>query len=86
MGPANIKGVLMTARRYSARNACDMGFLARALPKDDLDAYVTDPGLKDFGKRTDFCENLQRNGATSFRGSHLMVMPCTGESPPSGGI
>lgn len=40
IGPANTKEILMTARRYTAREAYEMGFINRVLPKSQLDAYV----------------------------------------------
>jgi enoyl-CoA hydratase/carnithine racemase len=46
IGPANTKEILMTARRYSAHEACEMGFVNRVLPKSELDAYVSDVARK----------------------------------------
>jgi enoyl-CoA hydratase/carnithine racemase len=46
IGPANTKEILMTARRYSAQEACEMGFVNRVLPKSELDAYVSDMARK----------------------------------------
>lgn len=40
IGPANTKEMLMTARRYTAEEACHMGFLNRVLPKAELEEYV----------------------------------------------
>jgi len=46
IGPANTKEILMTARRYSAHEACEMGFVNRVIPKNELDAYVSDVARK----------------------------------------
>ncbi len=46
IGPANTKEILMTARRYSADEACAMGFVNRVLPKDKLESYVSELAAK----------------------------------------
>jgi enoyl-CoA hydratase/carnithine racemase len=42
VGPANTKEILITARRYSADEACAIGFVNRVLPKNKLEDYVKD--------------------------------------------
>lgn len=46
VGPANTKEILITARRYSADEACAIGFVNRVLPKNKLDGYVRDLARK----------------------------------------
>jgi enoyl-CoA hydratase/carnithine racemase len=68
IGPANTKEILMTARRYSAREACEMGFVTRVLPKNELDAYVADMAAK-----------IVENAPISVRNSKEMVNLIQGE-------
>ncbi len=46
IGPANTKEILMTGRRYSAKEVCEMGFVNRVLPKDKLETYVREMAAK----------------------------------------
>ncbi len=46
IGPANTKEILMTSRRYTAREACEMGFLNWVLPKGELESYVREMAAK----------------------------------------
>ncbi len=46
IGPANTKEILITGRRYSAKEVCEMGFVNRVLPKDKLETYVREMAAK----------------------------------------
>jgi len=64
----------MTPRSYSARDACDVGFVTWVLPKDDLDAYVADLSTK-IVENVPISVKSPIKWSTSFKGSHIMVMP-----------
>lgn len=42
VGPANAKEIMFTARRFTAREAFDMGLVNRILDAGELDGYVSD--------------------------------------------
>ncbi|MDA1000698.1 MAG: enoyl-CoA hydratase-related protein [bacterium] len=62
IGPARTKEMLMTARRYSADEAYEMGFINRVLPKAALEAYT-------YG----VARTLAENAPISVRGAKEMV-------------
>lgn len=62
IGPARTKEMLMTARRYSAEEAYEMGFINRVLPKDALEAYTYE-----------VARTIAENAPISVRGAKEMV-------------
>jgi enoyl-CoA hydratase/carnithine racemase len=62
IGPANTKEILITARRYTAREAFEMGFINRVLPKGEIDAYVRE-----------LAEKIVENAPISVKNSKEMI-------------
>jgi len=62
IGPAHTKEMLMTSRRYTAAEACRMGFFNRVLPKGELEGFTSE-----------VARTIAANAPVSVRNAKAMV-------------